>query len=151
MEVGWWSVWQATLCFYSWMKAKDCSPAFKKQDTAGDRTLSWQCQECHHRGLLLFVVAVRAKAKPGGTKYLFLQEKKTHPRLAVIISPLQRGFLLLVTKLKLENRKLVSPIPSMAHNSVLIKFQMFQICATANTSILGDAQSLLSIPIWQEG
>lgn len=99
---------------YSWMKAKDCSPAFKKQDTAGDRTLSWQCQECHHRGLLLFVVAVRAKAKPGGTKYLFLQEKKTHPRLAVTISPLQRGFLLTLGH-EAETRKQETGFPHPQH------------------------------------
>ena len=106
-------------------QTKDCSTALK-QDTAGDRTLSQQSQECHHRGLLLFVVAVRAKAKPGGTnKYLFVPPGKENPSTPGCYIIVTEGAFcaLSVTKLKLENRKLISPIPSMAHNSTRMKFQ----------------------------
>lgn len=67
------------LVLYKNCSMTDCSAALKKQDTAGDRTLSQQCQECHHRSLLLFVVAVRAKAKPGGTNKIFVPPGKENP------------------------------------------------------------------------
>lgn len=56
-----------------------------------------------------FVVAVRAKAKPGGTSRLFPQEKKTPPHLAATLSRRKGTFL--DTRLKLEDRTTGFPEP----------------------------------------
>lgn len=56
-----------------------CSILKKKQDTAGDWTLSWQSQECHHRSLLLFCCCCKGKSKTWRNKPEVCSSRKRKP------------------------------------------------------------------------
>lgn len=89
---------------------------------------------------MLFVVAVRAKAKPGGTsERLARSSRKRKPLhawpLHYLVTPRGDFCSLLVTRLKLENRKLVSPIPIMAHNRIGTKLQTLSFGISAAATI----------------
>lgn len=72
-----------------------CSILKKKQDTAGDWTLSWQSQECHHRSLLLFSCCCKGKSKTWRNKQEVCSSRKRKPLHTWLLHYLvsERGFL----------------------------------------------------------
>lgn len=84
----------------------------KKQDTAGDWTLSQQSQECHHRSLLLFCCCCKGKSKTWRNKQEVCSSRKRKPLHAWLLHyPVTtRGFLF-ITRLKLEDKTTGFPNP----------------------------------------
>lgn len=118
----------------------------KKQDTAGNWTLSQQSQECHHRSLLLFCCCCKGKSKTWRNKTDVCSSRKRKPlHTRLLHYPVTtRGFL----GREAETRRwdILFPhspaFPTALNWYIMISTIFFIHIKRHDTSIPGDTQSL---------